>query len=115
MNVKYLLEFQYSMRTISIFTFALKLIIVILNFMVFLLLALVIIDDGKTLSNFVPSVFITLTCTFITASMFMSYFEIVSYTLLMCLSVDHDLHKGLLEFGPSPFHDIVGSVKKLNR
>lgn len=34
---------------------------------------------------------------------------------MMCLAIDYDLHKGLLEFGPSPFHEVVGVVKKMNK
>ena len=115
MNVKYMLEFQYSMKVISIFTFALKLIIVLLNIGTFLAFALEIIEDGTSLPAWSPSVIVSLTLTYITGSMFMSYYEVVAYTLLMCLSLDNDLHKGYLEFGPSPFHEIVGNVKKLNK
>ena len=39
MNVRYMLEFQYSMRVIAIFGFSLKLIIVILNFGTFMFFA----------------------------------------------------------------------------
>jgi hypothetical protein len=115
MSVKYMLEFQYSMKVIAIFTVALKAIILILNIGTFLLFALEIIGDGNNLPAWTPSVMVSLLLTYITGSMFMSYYEVVAYTLLMCLSVDHDLHNGYLEFGPSPFHEIVGNVKKLNK
>ena len=115
LNIKYMLEFQYSMRVIAVFTVALKLIIILLNIGTFLVLALEIIGDGTSLPAWSPSVIVTLTLTYITGSMFMSYYEVVAYTLLMCLSIDNDLHKGYLEFGPSPFHEIVGNVKKLNK
>lgn len=103
------------MRVISIFSFALKLIIIITNLGTFLLFSIDLIGDGNKLPSWTPSVLVSLGCTYITGSMFMSYYETVSFTLLMCLSVDNDLHKGLLEFGPSPFHEIVGNVKKLNK
>ena len=103
------------MRVIAVFTVALKLIIILLNIGTFLVLALEIISDGTSLPAWSPSVIVTLTLTYITGSMFMSYYEVVAYTLLMCLSIDNDLHKGYLEFGPSPFHEIVGNVKKLNK
>ena len=94
------------MRVISIFSFALKLIIILANLLTFLCLTELIIDDGKTLNSYTAVVFLNLVLTYITASMFMTFFETVSYSLLMCLSVDNDLH-GVLEFGPSPFHEIV--------
>lgn len=111
MQVRYMLEFQYSMRTISVFSFALKFIIVLANLLTFLCLTELIIGDGKTLNSYTAVVLLNLVLSYITAAMFMSFFETVSYSLLMCLAVDNDLH-GILEFGPSPFHEIVHQVKK---
>ena len=103
------------MRAIAIFGFMLKLIIVILNLGTFMFFALVIIQDGNTLPSWIPAIIIHVGCSYITASMFCNYYEVVAYTLLMCLSVDNDLHNGSLEFGPSPFHEIVGRITKLNK
>lgn len=94
MNVKYMLEFQYSMRVIAIFGFSIKLIIVLLNLATFALFSTVIINDGQTLPSWFPAIIVHVGCTFITASMFCNYFEVVAYTLLMCLSIDNDIHNG---------------------
>lgn len=94
------------MSVITVFSYALKLMIILANFFTFLVLTELVIGDGKTLNSYTAVVFLNIILTGITASMFMTFFETVSYTLLMCLSVDNDLH-GVLEFGPSPFHEIV--------
>jgi hypothetical protein len=94
------------MRVITVFSYALKLIVVLANLLTFLMFCEEIIGDGKSLNSYVSVVILNLSLTYITAAMFMSFFETVSFSLLMCLSVDNDLH-GVLEFGPSPFHEIV--------
>jgi len=81
-------------------------IIVLANLLTFLVLTELVIEDGKTLNSYTAVVALNLVLTYITASMFMTFFETVSYSLLMCLAIDNDLH-GVLEFGPSPFHEIV--------
>jgi len=106
MQVRYMLEFQYSMRVITVFSYALKMIVVLANILTFLMLSEEIIGDGKSLNSYSAVIILNLCLTYITAAMFMSFFETVSFSLLMCLSVDNDLH-GVLEFGPSPFHEIV--------
>jgi hypothetical protein len=102
------------MRTITVFTYALKMIIILANVLTFVFLSDVLIGDGKTLNSWVAVIILNLILTYITASMFMTFFETVSYSLLMCLAVDNDLH-GILEYGPSPFHEIVHQVKKTNK
>ena len=94
------------MRVITVFSYALKAIIVLANLLTFLLLCEEILEDGKNLNSYVAVVILNLILSYITAAMFMSFFETVSFSLLMCLCVDNDLH-GILEFGPSPFHEIV--------
>ena len=102
------------MRVITTFSYALKLIIVLANLLTFLMLCELIIGDGKSLNSYSAVVILNLVLSYITAAMFMSFFETVSFSLLMCLCVDNDLH-GVLEFGPSPFHEIVHQVKKNNK
>lgn len=74
MNVKYLLEFQYSMRTIAIFSFSLKLIIILLNLFTFIMLTTVIINDSVTLpaEGWIPVMAVFFMFSYVTASMFMT-------------------------------------------
>ena len=87
MKVRLLLEFQYSFIISDIFLSILKLTIIIMNFGTCYGFLKLTRENQNVTSMFAP-LLLNLYLTYMTVSVFFSFFESASCTLTMCLAVD---------------------------
>jgi len=87
--------------------------IIIANFSTMFLVFFTITKESGNVSSIVFPLFLNLYLTYITLGVIFSFFETVSYTMMICMAVDMDLtNMGYCEFGPAIFHQNMNIVKR---
>lgn len=72
--------------------------------------------ESDNVSNIAYPMVINIYLTYVTLGVLFSFFETVSYTMMVCLAVDLDLSNvNQAEFGPAIFHINMNVVKRQNK
>jgi hypothetical protein len=75
-----------------------------------------ITNESENTSNIFYPFALNIYLTYVTLGVIFSFFETVSFTMMICMAVDIDLTNiSIPEFGPAIFHINMNVVKKRNK
>ena len=113
MKIKYLLEFQNAISISKFFMYSIKFIIIFCNVGTMIVMLYYIAEDSQMTSNIIYPIALNIWLTYITLGVVFSFFENVTFTMMICMAVDTDLtNMTQPEFGPAIFHVNMNIVKK---
>ena len=116
LKVKYLLEFQNAISISKFFMYGIKLMIIVANLGTMILVMYNITEEYENTSNILYPMILNIYLTYMTLGVIFSFFETVSFTMMICMAVDVDLsNMGMPEFGPAIFHQNMNLVKRVNK
>lgn len=116
LKVKHLLEFENAISVAKLFIYGIKLTIIIANSATMYIVMFVFTNEHRNTSVIFYPFMLNIYLTYITIGVFFSFFDTVSYTMMICMAVDIDLTNITRpEFGPAVFHQNMNVVKKKNR
>ena len=116
LKVKYLLEYQNAISVAKIFLYGIKFIIILANLGTMGVMMFFVTNENENTANIFTPLLLNVYLTYVTLGVIFSFFETVSFTMMICMAVDIDLtDTSQPEFGPPIFHINMNVVKKRNK
>jgi len=91
LKIKYLLEFQNAISISKFFMYGIKFMIIAFNFLTMIVVLIYVTRESDYTSNIFYPLALNLYLTYITLGVIFSFFETVSFTMMICMAVDLDL------------------------